>query len=208
MALEGKKVGFIGAGQCGHCVGPVATLLPRLSSCCCIGMMAEAMVKGLLKVGYEASSVTASDAYQARLTYMAKECGINTTTNNLEVVAAADIVVLAVKPHIVPLVLDEVNAALGEKLVVSIAAGVTLDKMQSLLKPDAHVIRVMPNTPALVGQGAAAFCLGTNATAVDQALVEALLGSVCPVCISSSCHVWHSYIQFEILITLHLNLVD
>jgi pyrroline-5-carboxylate reductase len=97
---------------------------------------------------------------------------------NREVVEAADIVFLAVKPQSMPTVFAELAGALGpQKLAVSIAAGVTVAKLMEGLKTE-RVVRVMPNTPALVGQGASAYALGPGTTSADGELVKQLMASV------------------------------
>ncbi|HEX7652452.1 MAG TPA: pyrroline-5-carboxylate reductase, partial [Verrucomicrobiae bacterium] len=86
---------------------------------------------------------------------------------------------LATKPDQVPAVLQEISGTITkEHLIISIAAGVTLAKMEAALPADARVIRVMPNTPALVGAGASGYALGKNATAADGAIANKLLSAV------------------------------
>ncbi len=97
--------------------------------------------------------------------------------SNTDVAAAAGVVVLAVKPQQMPAVLDEIGANATGKLVVSIAAGVRLATIASRLA-NARLIRVMPNTPCLIGQSASAFALGPKATDADAALVRQLLEAV------------------------------
>jgi pyrroline-5-carboxylate reductase len=91
----------------------------------------------------------------------------------------ADVIVLAVKPQSMPAVLQELKPLLGgEHLVISIAAGVTLASLTAALGQERRLVRVMPNTPSLVGKGASGFALGGAATADDGALVEKLLSTV------------------------------
>ena len=92
-------------------------------------------------------------------------------------VEAADAVVLAVKPQVIDQVLPSLNAAGGEALIISIAAGIPLATLEAGL-PGRRVIRVMPNTPSLVGCGAAAFARGATATPDDATLCQTLLESV------------------------------
>ena len=102
------------------------------------------------------------------------------TERNSEVVAASDVVVIAVKPDQVVGLLGELSADwnTGRHLVVSIAAGVTLARMEAAGPAGLRVIRVMPNTPALVGASASAFAVGSSATRVDAQTVQQFLGSV------------------------------
>jgi pyrroline-5-carboxylate reductase len=109
---------------------------------------------------------------------MVDRIGGNVFDENRALAARSDVVVLAVKPHVVPAVAEEIADALTpDHLLVSLAAGVGLEALKSSLKTD-RVIRVMPNTPAMVGAGAAAYCAASGATDDDAALVEELLGAV------------------------------
>jgi pyrroline-5-carboxylate reductase len=104
---------------------------------------------------------------------------VRTVVSNKEAVAAADVVLLSVKPQIIDAVLEEIAADVGSsKLVVSIAAGVTIAAIARRLPQGARIVRTMPNTPALAGAGAAAMAAGPHATAEDLALARALLESV------------------------------
>jgi pyrroline-5-carboxylate reductase len=97
----------------------------------------------------------------------------------VRVAGNAEIVFIAVKPGIVPVVLREVSGAITpQHLVISIAAGVPIASMESLLPAGARVVRVMPNTPCLVGASATAFALGKNATAQDAACVKTIFDAV------------------------------
>ncbi len=104
--------------------------------------------------------------------------GSRTLADNASVAAAADVLLLATKPQQVRAALDKTaGKALGGKLLVSIAAGVKLAALDSLA-PAARLVRVMPNTPCLVGQSASAYCPGPRATAADAQLVAQLLSAV------------------------------
>eukprot|EP00611_Tribonema_gayanum_P015297 TRINITY_DN2712_c0_g1_i2.p1 TRINITY_DN2712_c0_g1~~TRINITY_DN2712_c0_g1_i2.p1 ORF type:complete len:323 (-),score=118.36 TRINITY_DN2712_c0_g1_i2:126-968(-) len=148
------------------------------------GMMASALIKGVIKAGKaKPASITASDAYQPSLDRQAAE-GVHTTLSNREVVSRSRVVFLAVKPDVVASVLDEIKDDVDpdRHLIVSIAAGISLESMEGRLNSGARVVRVMPNTPCLVSESAAAFALGTHATAEDRALVQELMGSVGYAC--------------------------
>lgn len=144
------------------------------------GKMATALAQGFVRAGLVTpGQIIASDVSEAASAAFAKEVGAKTTASNLEVVKFAEVLVLAVKPHQVAAVLSEIHRAFTEKqLLVSIAAGVTLAKLESGLKAGARVVRVMPNTPALVGASASAFATGKAAQPSDGELVQKLLASV------------------------------
>ena len=144
------------------------------------GKMASALAKGFVRAGLVTpKQIIASDVSEAASAAFAKEVGAKTTASNPEVVRFAEVLILAVKPHQVAAVLAEIRDAFTEKhLLVSIAAGVTLAKLESGLGSGARVIRVMPNTPALVGASASAFAAGKSAQAGDGELVQKLLTAV------------------------------
>jgi pyrroline-5-carboxylate reductase len=144
------------------------------------GKMAAALGSGLVRAGLATKeNLIASDmSGQAREAF-AKATGGKTSGFNPDVAKAAAALFVAVKPEQVQDLLKEISPALTERhLIISIAAGVTLAKMEASLPPGARVVRVMPNTPALVGASASAFALGKNATGEDAELVTRLLSSV------------------------------
>ena len=144
------------------------------------GKMASALAKGFLNAQLIApDQLMASDVYEgARAAFTAATQG-RTTASNHEVLAFAKVLVLAVKPHQVAGVLHELRTGFtANHLLISIAAGVPLAKLEAGLAPAARLIRVMPNTPALVGASATAFALGQAATAEDGALAQKLFSSV------------------------------
>lgn len=143
------------------------------------GMMASALMDGLIanKVVDEPSSITCSDLYEPALE-KAKAKGIVASKSNSDVCQAAkDAVILAVKPHIVPIVCKDVASVDSEAIVISIAAGVSIETLEKNL-PGRRVVRVMPNTPCLVGEGAAGFALGSLATEKDRNVVQTIFGAV------------------------------
>jgi pyrroline-5-carboxylate reductase len=142
--------------------------------------MATALVRGMLRAGIvEPTGVRASDPHEAARRTFTGATGLETSLSNVEVAQASDILVLAVKPQAMGAVAAELRALLGPRyLVISIAAGVTLGSLRTRLGPDVRLIRVMPNTPALVGAGAAAYCPDASATADDEARVRELLSAV------------------------------
>ncbi len=115
------------------------------------GNMAEAMIKGMTAKGMK--DIMVSEPREDRRQELGAAYGVSATPSNLEVVSASDILILAVKPQSMGAVLEEIAPAIDEeKTVVSIAAGITLDYLGSRLKTE-RLIRVMPNTPALVQEG-------------------------------------------------------
>ncbi|RMB61143.1 pyrroline-5-carboxylate reductase [Tessaracoccus antarcticus] len=127
------------------------------------GAMGEALLAGWLKSGWEASDIVIVDAHAPRVAELEQRHGVRGV--ELAEAAAADTLVLAVKPHQMSSVLESLSGALRpESLVVSIAAGVTLDQLAAGLPHGQGIIRVMPNTPALVGQGMAGIAPGAQAT--------------------------------------------
>ncbi|WP_254506968.1 pyrroline-5-carboxylate reductase [Anatilimnocola floriformis] len=153
--MSDLKIGFIGAGQ-----------------------MATALAQGFVRANIlPAAKISASDAYPAATDKLAKDLPGLKVASNAEVAAASDVVILAVKPQVMPAVYKDLAGKLANKLVISIAAGISLEKLCAGLKTE-RVVRVMPNTPCLVGQGASAFALASGATAADGELVKKLLSAV------------------------------
>jgi pyrroline-5-carboxylate reductase len=145
------------------------------------GRMATALAKGCIEAALvPAHAVLASDPIEAARTRFAAEApGVKLVADNAAVLAAAKTIILAVKPQM----MNEVLAAIRPHvtpahLLVSIAAGVTLKRLANALPPGTRLIRVMPNTPCLIGLGASCFSRVGSATPEDAALVEQLLASV------------------------------
>lgn len=144
------------------------------------GQMATALAKGWSAAGLlDLARSLASDPYVGAREKFHSSTGVRSVASNAEVVQAADVLILAVKPQTMNAVLDEVRANLTNKhLVVSIAAGITLKHLAENLGTDTRLIRVMPNTPCLVGASAAGFAAGPAATAADADLVATLFNAV------------------------------
>jgi pyrroline-5-carboxylate reductase len=143
------------------------------------GNMAEALIKGMLSADVAKSrQMAVTDASPARLDYL-KKYNINTATSNREAVQQAEIVLLCVKPQVMDAVLAEIaSVADSSKLVISIAAGITISRIEQALTASPRVIRVMPNTPALVLSGAAGLAKGSSATNEDLALAQEIFSAV------------------------------
>jgi len=157
MPLKGQKIGCLGGGA-----------------------MGEALVAGLLREGLvDASEIYVSDIDHGRLDYLKKKLGVNTSSDNIAVVMAADIIILAVKPHvIVPLLKEVAPAVRKEHTVISIAAGITIEQLQFCFEEPVPVVRAIPNTPCLVGEGATALSAGKYAGEENMQKARAVFAAV------------------------------
>ena len=140
------------------------------------GNMAEALIKGIVQGG--GKDIAVSEPRQERRAYLEKEYGVKTTPDNKEVVRNCNIIVLAVKPQN----MDDVTAGISDlisndKLIVSIAAGITLSYLTARLKTS-KIIRVMPNTPALVQEGMSVLSLCECIQDKEMVLVRDIFMSV------------------------------
>jgi pyrroline-5-carboxylate reductase len=144
------------------------------------GQMATALAKGWSKAGLlDAARSRASDLFAEARTAFESATRIHATAVNAEAVAGVDVVVLAVKPQVMPAVLADLKPVVTPRhLVISIAAGWTLESLAAGLPSGTRLVRVMPNTPCLVGASAAAYAAGPSATAEDKATVQRLLQAV------------------------------
>jgi pyrroline-5-carboxylate reductase len=144
--LSGKVVGIIGSGN-----------------------MGEVLIRGLLQSSkVKKTEIIASDVSQDRLNHMSKTYGIRTTASNVEVVKDATIIIIAVKPQNIDDLLDELSHSSHEgHLFISIAAGITTEKLAAKMHHKSGIIRVMPNAPASVLAGIAALCPGRNISPDD-----------------------------------------
>ncbi|MBM3876927.1 MAG: pyrroline-5-carboxylate reductase [Verrucomicrobia bacterium] len=144
------------------------------------GKMAAALAKGFIRGGLaEAGRVVASDIVAAARETFAREVGARVTASNSDVVRMSRVLVLAVKPdHVAPVLGEVAPSFTREHLLISIAAGIPTARIESALPAGSRVIRVMPNTPALVGASASAFAPGRHATGEDASLAMKLFSSV------------------------------
>lgn len=146
------------------------------------GKMGRALLGGIVGAGLcKAGEVTVYDTYPTAAASLADELGVARASSNAEVVDTSEVVLLCVKPQGFPEMLAELGESAG-RLLISIAAGVRLAAIETGSGGKHRVVRVMPNTPALVGRGASAYALGGTATEEDAALTESLLGAVGYVC--------------------------
>jgi pyrroline-5-carboxylate reductase len=143
------------------------------------GNMAEAIVSGMVASSFCApEKIVMTDVRADRLADLVDEYGVQTSENN-QVVENAEIVVLAVKPQMMKDVLAGIAPVLKkETLVISIAAGIPSRSIEQMLGGSVRVVRVMPNTPSLIGKGAAALAAGSLADEADLEVAEAILGCV------------------------------
>ncbi len=148
------------------------------------GLMARALVGGMIDQSIlDANNLTVVATSQATGQWWQESypgCRFFTADSpdsHSTAIAQSEIVMLAVKPHILPTVLSGLGTGLAGKLVISVAAGVPLAKLTAGVGHE-RVARVMPNTPSLVGEGAAAYCTAADASESDVESIEAMLGSV------------------------------
>ena len=146
------------------------------------GMMGGALARGLVHSGaMPASQIRLFDTDRTKAEALAADLGGSVIVAASARLAAegGNIVLLAVKPPLIAEVLSEISSSLTPaQLVISIAAGIRLEKMESLVPQGIPIIRTMPNTPSLVGQGATAISGGTHVTADHLRLAETLFASV------------------------------
>jgi len=142
--------------------------------------MAGSLAKAWLSAGLIApGQCRASDPYAEARTRFQQTTGVAASGDNVSVVRDCDILILAVKPQSMPALLNEVRAEIGSRhLLVSIAAGLSIAKLTEMLTGTPRLIRVMPNTPCLVGSSATGYAIGPAALPEDTAVVERLFNAV------------------------------
>ncbi|NHT19700.1 pyrroline-5-carboxylate reductase [Cellulomonas sp. IC4_254] len=142
------------------------------------GVMGEALVTALLAAGWTADDVDVTERSAARAMELSGRYGVRAADPNAKAVKGAGLVLIAVKPQVVPDVLAEIAPTLRPgTLVVSVAAGIPVAVYEAALPEGTPVVRVMPNTPALVGKGASAIAPGTHATDEHLDLAERALAA-------------------------------
>ena len=143
------------------------------------GQMGEALIGGWLAAKIvPPEAIAATDASAERRDLMKRRFGVRTGSDNRDAVSWADVVVLAVKPQILDEVMKGLSSALAGKLVLSIAAGVTIAHLAKLAPKGARIVRAMPNTPVLVRDGVSALSFGVGVTEKDQQLARRLFEAV------------------------------
>lgn len=166
-SLQSRRIAFIGGGN-----------------------MASAIISGLLASLTPATNIVVAEPWDVNRGKLAS-LGVNTTTDNAAAAAGADVLILAVKPQVARTVCEELAAAWGRNaadaaaklpVVVSVVAGVTLQSLVGWATTAdgraPHIVRVMPNTPALVGEGASGIFAGADVTDEEKAHVSTLMSSV------------------------------
>ncbi len=155
--LKRKKIAIIGGGKMGSIIAQ--------------GLISRKIISG--------KDLTVTDVDADRRKWLSSELGLQTSGENRATVKNADIVVLAVKPQNMAQTLQEIAPAIDKsKIVISLAAGITTGFVEGYLAKGVRVVRVMPNTPALVSAGATAVAKGTSATNADIQLARAIFDAV------------------------------
>ena len=152
-----KRIGFIGGGN-----------------------MARSLIGGLVAAGTPPDIVKASDPEKTIRASLASDFGIETTGDNAEILEASDVLVLAVKPQVIEKVLTPLSSSFDahKPLVISVAAGIPIASIEKWANTDLAVIRVMPNTPALIGAGAAGLFANPRTSVEQRAAAESIIQSV------------------------------
>ena len=144
------------------------------------GNLGSALISGVLDAGAKAQSIVAADVSEARLTELvSRHANIRTSRDNREAIAEADVVILAVKPHLVAHVLLEIGAALRpDQLLISFAAAVSIRSIEARLDGPQPIIRAMPNIAMTVHAAATGLCGNAHATSAHRALAEKIFSAV------------------------------
>lgn len=141
------------------------------------GFMGSAITKGLLN-SFSNINITVSEIDGDKVDLIKSNLNVNVTSNNVETVKGSQIVFLAIKPNILPSVLEEIAPyCTKNKIIISIAAGVKLETIENYITKSS-VIRVMPNICAQVQEGAMAYALGHNVSKEEKEIVQKLLSSM------------------------------
>ncbi|GAB4263387.1 MAG: pyrroline-5-carboxylate reductase [Deferrisomatales bacterium] len=144
-----------------------------------LGNMGEALIKGILDRGLvDPPDVRGADKVRARGEEMARRYGLTLCDDAREACRGAQVVLLAVKPQDADAALAEIAPATAGNPVISVCAGIPLARLTAALSPGTPVVRAMPNTPALIGQGTTVYCANARATAEHRETARALLGAV------------------------------
>ena len=141
------------------------------------GRMASAIAGGMVKGKFNCGDLSAYDCSPAAAAAFTQSTGVECLTDPVVMMKDCHVILLAVKPQYLAEALQPLNSMLKDKLVISIVAGITLERLASLTGAD-RIVRVMPNTPALVLEGCGAYALSPAATAEDKSLVGDILGSI------------------------------
>lgn len=143
------------------------------------GNMAKAMIGGIIDRGLiSPKDIISSDAFQPSLDDAKEKLGINISSDNKEVASKAEVVVLAVKPQFYKSVIEEISTVIKEStIIVTIAPGQELEKLEKIFRRDVKIVRTMPNTPSMVGEGMTALCANSLVNTDEKEKVRAIFSS-------------------------------
>lgn len=153
--MQQQKIAFIGAGN-----------------------MTRSIISGLVAKHYPSDLIMAANPTTTKLDNLKQQYGVNTTINNNEAIEWADIVVLAVKPQLMASVCQAITVDVSNKLFVSLAAGICIESYFSYFEQKVPLIRVMPNTPSLLGLGMSGLYASDDVGDNDKAIITQLMASV------------------------------
>lgn len=147
------------------------------------GNMTRSIIAGLISSGYPKGKITATNPSTEKLEHLKTCYGINTSTDNLTATQNADVVVLAVKPQMMASAAEPLQTVdFSDKLVISIAAGISAQRLNEMFATTLNLVRVMPNTPALVGKGMSGLFAVEHISEQDKIYAGNLLSAVGEVC--------------------------
>lgn len=156
--MEQRNIAFIGAGN-----------------------MARSLISGLISAGFPGSKIHATDIDADKARQLGAEFGITGSNDNLTAVKGADVIVLAVKPQFMADMLSQLAPEIGDlgnKLIISIAAGVSVARLQGLLNGHQNIVRCMPNTPSLIGIGMTGLFASDAVSTTDRQFAQDMLQAV------------------------------
>lgn len=145
------------------------------------GNMARSLISGLIKAGYKKELISVSNRSEGKLIALKEDFGINTSLDNYEVAKNADLIILAVKPQFMAEMLNKLTDQIKDyqnKLIISLAAGVTVQRLESLLNGHNKIVRLMPNTPALIGYGVTGAYATNQVSEEEKNFTHQILSSV------------------------------
>ena len=145
------------------------------------GNMARSLISGLIKAGYDSNLISVSNRSEGKLIALNKDFGIKTSLDNYEIAKDADVIVLAVKPQFMAEMLNQLTAKInnyGNRLIISLAAGVTVERLTGLLNGHKKIVRLMPNTPALIGYGVTGTFAAPDVNAEEKEFTNRILTAV------------------------------
>lgn len=144
------------------------------------GNMGSSLIGGLIKNGHPASKLVATDPSNEKRQHLQQAFGVKAVESNEAAISEADVIILAVKPQLLESVVTSLKSSLNRQkpLIISIAAGIRAESIQQWLGSNASIVRVMPNTPALIGAGASALYANENVTDSQHGIAESIMRAV------------------------------